>query len=57
MKHQVDNKNIASEYFHYSQTIAILPIKKNLSSIVVTLPNNKLKKFLLMNKKQLNKEI
>ncbi len=57
MKHQIDNEKIASEYFHYSQTLAILPIKKNLSSIVVTLPNNQLKKFLLMNKQQLNNEI
>ena len=57
MKHEINNKNIASEYFHYSQTIAILPIKKNLSSIVVTLPNNELKNFLLMDKKKLNNEI
>ena len=29
MKHQLNNNNIASEYFHYTQTLAILPIKKN----------------------------
>ena len=43
MKHQLSNNNIALEYFHYNQTLAILPIQKKLSSIVITLQNEKSK--------------
>ena len=57
MKHEFDNYNIATEYFHYNQTLAILPIKKNLSSIVVTLENKKSKQFLNLTKNEVNKKI
>ena len=57
MTHQLNNNNIASEYFHYKQTIAILPIKKNLSSIVITLQNDKSKTFLSMTNRKINKKI
>ena len=57
MKHKLDNYNIASEYFQYSQTLAVLPIKKNLSSIVITLPNYQSKKFLSLSNKEINKKI
>jgi len=57
MKHQLNNNNIASEYFHYNQTLAILPIKKKLSSIIITLQNDKSKKFLNMNKRKINQKI
>ena len=57
MKHSLSNYGIASEYFHYDQTLAVLPIKKNLSSIVVTLSNEKSKKLLKMNKFEINKKM
>jgi len=57
MKHQLNNNNIASEYFHYNQTLAILPIKKKLSSIIITLQNDKSKKFLNMTKRKINQKI
>ena len=57
MKHQFNNDNIASEYFHYNQTLAILPIEKKLSSIVLTLQNDTSKKFLNMAKKKINEKI
>ena len=57
MKHQFNNDNIASEYFHYNQTLAILPIEKNLSSIVVTLQNDLSKEILNMTKKEINQKI
>ncbi len=57
MKHELNNDNVASEYFHYTQTLAILPLKKNLSSIVVTLQNDKSKIFLNMTKKKINQKI
>ena len=37
--------------------MAVLPIKKNLSSIVVTLENAKSKTFLNMSKNEINKKI
>jgi len=57
MMHQLNNNNIASEYFQYNQTLAVLPIQKNLSSIIITLQNNKSKTFLNMTKKKINKKI
>ena len=57
MKHQLNNNNIASEYFHYNQTLAILPIQKNLSSIIITLQNDKSKIFLNMTKNKINQKI
>ena len=57
MKHQLNNNNIASEYFHYTQTLAVLPIQKNLSSIVITLQNDKSKTFLNMTKEKINQKI
>ncbi len=57
MKHQLNNNNIASEYFHYNQTLAVLPIKQKLSSIIITLQNDKLKTFLNMTNKKINQKI
>ena len=57
MKHELNNDNVASEYFHYTQTLAILPLQRNLSSIVVTLQNDKSKIFLNMTKKKINQKI
>ena len=57
MKHQLNNNNIASEYFHYTQTLAVLPIQRNLSSIVITLQNDKSKIFLNMTKEKINQKI
>ena len=57
MKHKLSNNNIASEYFQYNQTLAILPIKKNLSSIVITLQNHESKKFLSLTNKEINLKI
>ena len=57
MNHTLSNNNIASEYFNNSETIAVLPLKKNLSSIVITLPNKESKKFLRLNKREINKKI
>ena len=57
MKHTKSNNNIAYEYFHYSQTMAILPLKKNISSIVTTLPTNMSKKLINMEKRKFNYDI
>ena len=50
MKHKKKHNNIAYEFFHYSQTIAILPLKEKLSSVVITSPENDSRNLLKMNK-------
>ena len=57
MKHEKSHNNIASEFFHYSQTIAILPLKGGVSSVVITLPSSASKNLLSMNKNNFNKNI
>jgi len=57
MKHTKSNNNIAYEYFHYFQTMAILPLKRNISSIITTLPNNMSKKLLNLEGKKFNYDI
>ncbi len=41
MDHTLAHNNIATECFHYDQTLAILPMHGNTSSVVVTLPSDK----------------
>ena len=57
MKHKKKHNNIAYEFFHYSQTIAILPLKGGVSSVVITLPSSVSKDLLSMNKNNFNKNI
>lgn len=39
MRHERPHHEIAYECFHYGRTLAVLPLKGNVSSVVVTLPN------------------
>jgi len=57
MKHKKKHNNIAYEFFHYSQTIAILPLKEKLSSVVITSPENDSRNLLKMNKNKFSKKI
>jgi len=41
MAHELPHNDIATECFHYDQTLAILPMHGDLSSVVVTLPSDK----------------
>jgi len=41
MSHTLSNNNTASEYFHYGRTLAVLPITKYLSSMVITIDSDK----------------
>ncbi len=41
MEHELPHNNTAFECFHYDQTLAILPMYDNKSSVVVTLPSTK----------------
>lgn len=54
INHQFSNNNTAFECFKYGLTIAVLPLKENLSSIVMTISSNKLEDILNKNKQQLS---
>ena len=41
MSHQQDNSGIASECFQYGQTVAVLPLTNQSSSIVITVPTDR----------------
>lgn len=41
MAHELPHGNVATECFHYDQTLAILPMHGDVSSVVVTLPGDK----------------
>ena len=41
MNHQLDNGGVASECFQYGQTVAALPLSRNISSIVITVPTDR----------------
>jgi len=39
MEHELPHNNVAFECFHYGRTLAILPMPGNISSAVITVPN------------------
>lgn len=41
MKHTLSNESTATECFHYGRTLAVLPLKENLSSMVITIDSAK----------------
>ena len=50
MQHQKDHQNIAYEYFYYGETLAVLPLSKNTSSIVMTITKEKSNEIMTMKK-------
>jgi len=57
MKHELSHNNTAYECFHYGQTLAVLPMPNNTSSIVITLPSPKAKTVLNMSNEDFNADI
>jgi len=57
MKHKKHHKNIAYECFNYGETLAVLPLEKNVSSIILTIPNAKSAKMMNINKNEFNSYI
>ena len=55
MEHEKPHKNIAYEFFRYSQTQASLPYIKKQSSIVTTVPKDTSSTLMKINNKILNK--
>lgn len=48
MSHEHDNSGIASECFQYGQTVAVLPLTSQSSSIVITVPTDRAQTLLEM---------
>jgi ubiquinone biosynthesis UbiH/UbiF/VisC/COQ6 family hydroxylase len=46
MKHRASNQATAWECFHYGQTLAVLPLSGNESSIVITVPSDRADHFM-----------
>ncbi len=57
MEHEALHDNIAYECFHYDQTLAVLPLYGNKSSVVITLPAHKSEAVLAMDEKTFNADI
>ena len=54
MKHEKHHNYIAHECFNYGETLAVLPLINNTSSIVMTVPSKKIKEIMNQNKKKLS---
>jgi ubiquinone biosynthesis UbiH/UbiF/VisC/COQ6 family hydroxylase len=57
MEHDLPHDEIAYECFHYDQTLAILPLNRNQSSIVITLPADHANHVLQMPEGEFNRDI
>ncbi len=57
MQHELSHDNTAFECFHYGQTLAVLPMPNNTSSIVITLPSTKAKTVLAMSDEEFTSDI
>ncbi len=54
MKHEKQHYNIAHECFYYGETLAVLPLIKNTSSIIMTIPPEKSEILMNMSKEKFN---
>lgn len=57
MEHDLPHHHIAYECFHYDQTLAILPMNRKQSSIVITLPTDKAAEVMGMDEEEFNTDI
>jgi ubiquinone biosynthesis UbiH/UbiF/VisC/COQ6 family hydroxylase len=57
MEHEKPHNNIAYECFHYGQTLAVLPLTGNQSSIVITAPTYRSNEIMNMSEDQFSDDI
>ena len=57
MSHKLAHNNIALEYFDYGQTLALLPMAGNMSSVVLTVTTDKAQVLLSMSEGDFNAKI
>jgi len=54
MSHEKAHNHIALEYFNYGHTLALLPLNGNVSSVVLTVPTNRLDEMLDLDEEKFN---
>jgi len=54
MSHEKSHDHIALEYFNYGHTLALLPLNGNVSSVVLTVPTDKLDEMLDLDEEKFN---
>jgi ubiquinone biosynthesis UbiH/UbiF/VisC/COQ6 family hydroxylase len=57
MKHKKPHNGIAHECFQYDRTLAVLPLKGNMSSVVITLPSSDADAVLKMPVSEFNRDV
>ncbi len=57
MEHELANDDTAFECFHYHRTLAVLPLGKYRSSVVITAPTNKAEAILNLSETAFNRDI
>lgn len=57
MKHRYSNQATAWECFHYGQTLAVLPLSENESSVVITVPAHKADHFMTQPVSSFNQDV
>lgn len=57
MEHEVDHEQTAFECFHYGKTMALLPMKGHMSSVVITINSQKAGRLLEMSDEDFNAQI
>ena len=54
MSHEKSHHHVALEYFNYGHTLALLPLNGNVSSVVLTVPTDKLDEMLDLDEEKFN---
>ena len=57
MEHELANDDSAFECFHYHRTLAVLPLGKHRSSVVITAPTDKAQSILNLSETEFNRDI
>lgn len=57
MQHSVEHKHTAWEWFGHGQTLALLPLDEYRSSVVLTLPGEKIQQLVQLPEEEFNREI
>jgi ubiquinone biosynthesis UbiH/UbiF/VisC/COQ6 family hydroxylase len=57
MEHEIDHQQTAWEWFDYGQTLALLPMIGNRSSVVITLSSQEIKRLMELPEFEFNREV
>lgn len=57
MKHNVPHHEVALQWFDKGQTVALLPLNNNVTSVVLSLPSDEMNRVIALEPEQFNQEI